>query len=143
MLYPFWRNLETKAIYGSSLPLTTFSDRGITYSVWHTRTLHEYAVSKFGKETYFRNVPAGIILEDYQDPGILISHPEATLYLPDFMVGLSVSRQEITDLSLAVLQDTGWYEVNYSLSKFLLYGYGPSTGRGLLYELVPQLLRIK
>jgi leishmanolysin len=51
------------------------------------------------------------------------------------MVGFSAPRQEITDLSLAVLQDTGWYEVNYSLSKFLLYGYGPSMGRDLLSAL--------
>jgi hypothetical protein len=142
-LYPFWLNHSTSEIYGSSLPLTTITERGITHSVLHTPILHKYAISKFGKETYFGSVPAGLILEDYQKRGTFLSHPEATLYLPDFMVGLAAPRQEITDLSLAVLQDTGWYEVNYSLSKFLLYGHGPSMGRGLLSALpdgIPRLV---
>ena len=74
---------------------------------------------KFFNTTYFADgLLAGIELED--DPSPLgMSHPEARLYSSDLMAAETAGTAIISQISLAMLLDTGWYDVNFELTENL------------------------
>lgn len=92
---------------------------------------HKWAVRHHGLEEYVGDngvkCPSGIELEDMGGYGTEYGHPKASVYMTDLMVGLSIQTNDgpymrFTDVSMAILLDTGNYKINYKIGQPLLWG---------------------
>ena len=126
-LYHSFINRETNQPYGQdNLPLKFCSNSSypdVEFRVLSTPKLHEIAVARYGSENFFENCPAGIIIEQGGGEGTAGSHFDQLIYYNELMVGTQLGvRTQISELSLGLLYDTGWYDVNFSFSEPLYYG---------------------
>ena len=64
----------------------------------------------------------GIELEEYGDEGTAGSHWEARLLLGDYMIGVIYSEEVISDITLALLEDLGYYKPYYYTGGLMRYG---------------------
>ena len=65
----------------------------------------------------------GVELENYGDSGTAGSHWEARILLGDYMNGVIYSEEQvISEFTLTVLEDTGYYKANYYTGGFMRYG---------------------
>jgi len=129
-----WMDRNTKLPY-SSFPSTTLTWGMKNFKIIHTPECHKYAKHRFGKETFTLNsvsCPSGVEFEDSGGSGTRGSHPEGRVYMNEVMVGVLQPNAIITDLSYALLFDTGWYDVDYTMA----HGYGWGNGRSLNGELL-------
>ena len=72
---------------------------------------------------YF-NCPSidGVELENYGDEGTAGSHWEARILLGDYMNGVAYTEEVVSEFSLALLEDTGYYMPNYYTGGLMRYG---------------------
>ena len=93
---------------------------------------------KFGIERYYINSTKvinvakkyfncenviGVELENYGDTGTAGSHWEARLLLGDYMNGIIYEEEQvISEFTLALLEDTGYYKANYYTGGLMRYG---------------------
>jgi len=127
--FPHWRNPDNNNIpYGSrdNFPLKKYrSKRWRTskeYNILTTKNAKEYAKKFFGitgdwfeePSDGYEGIPVGIELEDGGGSGTEECHPEGRIYHDDFFVGFSVAPARFTSLALALLKDTGFYDVDES-----------------------------
>ena len=97
------------------------------FFILHTPECHKYATYRFGISTFSvpnQNCPSGVEFDDIGGDSFQDSHPERRIYYGEVMTGNLGGNSIISDLVLAVLYDTGFYEVNYKLAKGLVYGNG-------------------
>lgn len=103
-----------------------------TFIMLTTRSLVERARKHFGCETL-----QGIDLEEFGSPGTVNSHWDKLILINELMIG-SVSwfnpseTWSLSEFTLAVLEDSGWYHVNYSGADPMLWG--KNVGCELLQE---------
>ena len=96
------------------------------FNILHTPALHRYAAERFGVSEFAPGVPAGVEIEDGGGMGTAMAHPESRIFMSEVMCGIFVGYVAISNLSLSILDDTGWYEVNYSMAEPYSYGDGKS-----------------
>jgi leishmanolysin len=74
-------------------------------------------------KTYFNcQTVTGVELEDQGGDGTAGSHWESRIMLGDFMIGETYPENVISDISLALMEDSGWYKVNYYTGGLFRYG---------------------
>ena len=66
----------------------------------------------------------GIELEDQGGNGTVGSHWESRLMLGDYMISTDYPEIVISEISLALLEDSGWYTVNYYTGGLFRFGKG-------------------
>ena len=66
----------------------------------------------------------GIELENQGSDGSVGSHWEARIMLGDYMISIDYPEIVISEISLALLEDSGWYNVNYYTGGLFRYGKG-------------------
>ena len=67
----------------------------------------------------------GVELEDYGGSGTAGSHWEARILLGDYMNGVIYSEEQvISEFTLALLEDTGYYKANYYTGGLMRFGKG-------------------
>jgi leishmanolysin len=122
-----WRN-ETGFAYGNSLPLYEFAHPSYPNKiirVLSTPKVHAVLTARWGVK-YFFNIPAwpmGAELEDNGNAGTVGSHLEGRVFNTEVMTGWSsLGHGQVSIVSLAVLEDTGWYNANYSWAESLDWG---------------------
>ena len=127
-----WLNKETCKEWGDDFPLTNYINPKYpekNFSILHTPNLHEYSKKRFNRTEFAPGIPMGILLEDNGGSGTKGAHPEIDNYIGDLMVGMFIGgRVYITDLVLNIIEDMGWYSVNFSIGETLTYGSGESFG---------------
>jgi len=64
----------------------------------------------------------GVELEDQGGQGTSGSHWESRVMLGDFMIGESYPENVISEITLALFEDSGWYKVNYYTGGLFRYG---------------------
>ncbi|CAF0990282.1 unnamed protein product [Didymodactylos carnosus] len=64
----------------------------------------------------------GAELEDQGSSGTALTHWEKRLFEHEIMTGTYTQESVISNLTLALLEDSGWYDVSYDQSKPLLWG---------------------
>ena len=64
----------------------------------------------------------GIPLEDQGDEGSAGSHWEGRYMLGDYMVSTNYHENTISDITLALFEDSGWYKVNYYTGGLFRFG---------------------
>jgi leishmanolysin len=72
----------------------------------------------------------GVETEDQGGDGTEGSHWEERVMLGDFMIGESFDEVVISEISLALMEDSGWYKVNYFTGG--LFRYGKNQGCGFV-----------
>jgi leishmanolysin len=71
----------------------------------------------------------GLYLEDNGNPDLTaVSHLERRFFLLDFMTSGALDGSRITDVSLGVLEASGWYSVNYNYAEPNYFGEGQGCG---------------
>lgn len=64
----------------------------------------------------------GIPLEDQGGEGSIGSHWEGRYMLGDYMVSINYQENTISDITLALFEDSGWYKVNYYTGGLFRFG---------------------
>lgn len=64
----------------------------------------------------------GVPLEYNGGPGTAGAHWSKKIMNTDYMIGDSYGENLISDITLALFEDSGWYSVNYELSNLFLWG---------------------
>ncbi|EAY06006.1 GP63-like [Trichomonas vaginalis G3] len=91
---------------------------------------HKWAMKHYNVEYYYgdnnERCLSGVELEDAGDDGAIGSHPKLRAYIQDLMTSNSLSQAKnwvkFTDLTMAILLDTGNYKINYTAAQPLLWG---------------------
>jgi leishmanolysin-like peptidase len=74
----------------------------------------------------------GVDLEDQGGVGTAGAHWDSRIMLGDYMIGMSYDENVFSDITLALFEDSGWYEVNYYTGG--LFRFGKGEGCGFLEE---------
>jgi hypothetical protein len=64
----------------------------------------------------------GVPLENKGSPGTRDGHWNRKAMNGDYMIGKSFGENLISDMTLALFEDSGWYKVNYDLSNAFIWG---------------------
>ena len=80
-------------------------------------------VLKFAKEHYDCNSLDGMPLESNGGPGTSFSHWSKRSLNSDYMIGDSFGEYFISKMTLGLLEDSGWYKIDYSNSERVPWGY--------------------
>ena len=99
---------------------------GMLYSSNNLYYVKSAKVLELAKKHYGCNSINGIQLEDQGDDGSAGSHWEARYMLGDYMIAFDYPEIVISDISLALFEDSGWYKVNYYTGG--LFKFGRKTG---------------
>lgn len=124
--------------YGTNKPheqiTCSFTKSGKRFTFLVTPYAHIFAKKQFGVETFYGddgNCPSGIEIEDGGGKGTRRSHVEGRTYMTDLMTGVTIQTtagpfNRLTDATLAILQDTGNYKVNWRMGQPLVWGHPES-----------------
>jgi leishmanolysin len=125
-----WVDRETGRPYAGPIETTVANDTYGTkkFRILHTPAIHRCLAERFGSPEFAPGVPMGLEIEDGGGSGTAGAHPEARVYGAEVMCGVFVGYVFISCVSLAILDDTGWYEVNYSIAEPYPWGDGRSMG---------------
>jgi len=64
----------------------------------------------------------GVELENQGGPGTALAHWEMRTMLGDYMIGQSYEENVISEITLALFEDSGWYKVNYYTGGLFRFG---------------------
>lgn len=115
-LYEYWRKPNGE-LYEEGELHQAVTLRGTTKYIMVTPTVVEKAREAFGCSTL-----AGLELEEYNQP-YPSSHWDERVMLNDYMTSTLGLVGHVSTISLAMLQDSGWYQVNFDM------GEHPYVGR--------------
>ena len=92
-----------------------------------TPNAHKFAKDRFNTTHYSNNesISLGIELED-GDEG---DHPETRVYFNDIMNPITSGDLRISDVTIAMLKDTNYYDVNADMAESLSWGDAASLGK--------------
>ena len=82
-------------------------------------------VAAYAKQFFGCDDMPGIELEDYNDRGNPTSHWDNRILIYDFMISYVPPAAPYSIFTLAVLHDSGWYQIDFK------YAQEPSYGRGM------------
>jgi len=125
ILFSKWLNRNTGEEWGEKFPLTQYTDPRFPnkhYSILHTPQCHKYASKRWKSEEFAPGVPMGIEIEDGGGSGTQGSHPESRISNGEVMCGIAQQKLVISDLVLSIIEDMGWYSVDFSYAKPLHWG---------------------
>jgi hypothetical protein len=92
---------------------------GHTYKYVSVEPLNSKLKSYFGCSS----IP-GAILENQGGSGSAGSHWERRIFGNEFMTASQINDQRVSELTLALLASSGWYQVDYSMADPFYYGKG-------------------
>lgn len=81
-------------------------------------------VLKIAREYYGCPTLAGVEVEDQGGEGTAGSHWEARTMLGDYMIGVNYAEAVISEITLGLFEDSGWYKVNYYTGGLFRHGKG-------------------
>ena len=110
-LFPFFLGIKHPTIKADI--------NGITRVLISTPKVLEKARGHFGCPSL-----EGVELENQGDEGSVGSHWEARIMLGDYMISTDYPEIVVSDITLALLEDSGWYDVNYYTGGLFKTGKG-------------------
>lgn len=106
--------------------------RGSTTRIYPGEQFPNRIVSKntleFGRKHFDCDTLQGIPLEDEGGKGSIGSHWEKVVLGNEMMVGNQVANPVLSNFSLNLLQDSGWYKVNYEMAEPFFWEKGKGCG---------------
>ena len=102
---------------------------GKTFRLLQTPNAINVSQRRFNR-TYFKDdILMGIEIEEKGGSGTEGSHVKGRTYYSDMMTGIVMPPSKVSEITLALLEDMGWYECNWSLAEPLAWGDGQSMGK--------------
>ncbi|XP_019856355.1 PREDICTED: leishmanolysin-like peptidase [Amphimedon queenslandica] len=147
-LYPFWRDEqgEPRTERNEFGFPPNVSDNGGRRFDWSNTTIMEFnytdwevfsgtvthtvnlmvtpKVLEHGRRHFGCSTLKGIEMENQGGPGTELSHWEKRIFGNEIMTGVIDFGPVLSNVTLALLEDSGWYRVNFSHGEFLEWGYG-------------------
>jgi len=112
-----------KDIQGMSIPLDNIISNktinNLTRVILKTPKVLDYAKRHFNCYDI-----EGLELENQGGRGTVMNHWEARLMLSDYMIGFGYDDNTISEMTLALFEDSGWYKVNYYTGGLFRWGKG-------------------
>ena len=115
-LYKYWKD-ENGLAY--SAPTEAVTIRGLRKMILKTPNVVAKAKVAFNCSNL-----TGVELEEYGSSGTASSHWDMRIMYNDFMIGRYPQDPIFSTISLALMKDTGWYEVDYSKAETPYFGRG-------------------
>lgn len=115
-LYEYWKKSDGSS-YAQGEITEVINIRGASKTILKTINVVEKARLNFN----CTNI-AGVELEDHGGTGTAGSHWDMRAMYNDFMIGKDIEDPIYSDISLALLKDTGWYDVDYSYTTEISFG---------------------
>ena len=79
-------------------------------------------VKEEARQHFNCNTLEGAELENQGGKGTALAHLEKRLFENEGMTGIFTHNSVFSRLTLAVMEDTGWYKVNYQMAEPLQWG---------------------
>jgi hypothetical protein len=108
-LYKYFINPDTSEFLGKANVLKDFTENGRTYTAIVTPKVKSFVNSHFGCAA--KTLP-GAPLEDKLEEGSGGVHWEKVFFSSEFMSAAQVTNPVISQLTIALLEDSGWYKFN-------------------------------
>jgi len=143
-MYKYWLNRQNNDPYGESLPLYVYYSENYPtkpHFILSTPKCHQYASKVFDSKLLSETIPIGIEIEDINSTNI--SHPSSRMFFGELMTNSQSYPSVLSNLTLSIIEDMGWYYPNYSMAEPLLwidtsiYGYSNNISS---FSLPPYLL---
>ena len=134
-LFESWINPITKEKYGKNFPLKSYIDPLYpkkNFTILYTPNAKKFSEKKWNRTEFAPGIPMGIELEDGGGEYTALLHPEIRVYFDEIMCGIVNPPSKITDLVLSLLEDMGWYNINYSFADVSTWGEGISEEKPFL-----------
>ena len=112
-------NEQLYEYFGVTNPTVKELVNGANRTLLATPKVLEYARNHFGCQSL-----TGVELENQGGEGSAGSHWEARIMLGDYMISTDYSELVVSDITLAVFEDSGWYGVNYYTGGLFKTGKG-------------------
>lgn len=96
--------------------------KDVTINDKSTKIIITPKVIEAAKKHFGCNSLEGVELEDQGGVGTAGSHWEQRIMHGDFMISESLTENVISEISLALFEDSGWYRVNYYTGGLFRYG---------------------
>ena len=106
----------------NSLNLTNILGSKILDNQKKMNFLKSKNVLEKGKKHYNCSNLEGVPLEFMGGSGTVGSHWSKRIMNTDYMIGDSYGENLISDITLALFEDSGWYKVDYNMSNLFLWG---------------------
>ena len=90
-------------------------------------------VVEASRKHYGCNSLVGVQLEDQGQETSALTHWESRIMLGDYMISNDFEERAISDITLALFEDSGWYQVNYGLTGGL-FRFGKNEGCSFVDE---------
>lgn len=116
-LYPYWKKPDGSA-YGEDEVTENITIRGASKTILKTPNILEQARVNFDCATI-----QGVELEDHGGEGTAGSHWDMRIMYNDYMMGKDIEDPIYSSITLALLKDTGWFEVDYTYTTNIMFGY--------------------
>ena len=91
-------------------------------------------VVEVARKHYGCDTLEGVELEDQGGQGSALAHWESRIMLGDYMISTDFQERAISEITLALFEDSGWYQVNYNLTGGL-FRFGKNEGCQFLENL--------
>jgi hypothetical protein len=124
-----WINPVTHAPYyqNGAAPFYSFVHPqypGKTFLILNTPKISAFLTERWGVNCFFGNPawPMGAEWEDSGGSGTAGAHLEDRVFFTEVMGPVNYGIRSHSDVTLTLLEDTGWYDVNYTKAEF--YGWG-------------------
>jgi hypothetical protein len=131
-----WINPITGTRYGT-VPIkeVTLSEYpGKVFRLLQTPNAINVSRRRYNREFFKDSIPMGIEMEEKGGQGTEGSHVKGRTYYNDAMVGIAMTPAKVSEITLSILEDMGWYECDWSLAEPLPWGDGESLGKEKLYS---------
>lgn len=112
---------------GNRIPLNKIMDSSIVNGLPRRRIITPKVIDA-AKKHYNCDSIDGVELENQGGQGTSGSHWEARIMLTDYMIGQSYDDVTISEITLALYEDSGWYKVNYYTGGLFRFGKGAGCG---------------
>ena len=137
-MFKYFLNRETGLPWGDNFPLISYTNPKYpnkNFSILYTPMAQKYASQRFGINEFAPGIPMGIEMENNGDSGTVGHHPELRVYMNEVFVGIIVNHpMYISDLVLSLIEDMGWYSVDFSLAEHLPWGNHESLNTAPLMD---------
>jgi leishmanolysin len=124
-----WIDQRTGKPYSPS-PVKTYRQSrypGKSFQLLQTPALQRLLAERHGVSEFAPGIPLGLEIEDGGGGGTAGAHPESRVWGGEVMCGIFLPYVVISAVSLALLDDTGWYVVDYARAEPYPWGDGRSV----------------
>lgn len=122
LLYPFYIDKSTGNYYKDSVMIFKRGSYEKEFISLCTPKAKEVVQRRFNRTTDKYGNQLCLEIEDNGGSGTALSHPKSTIFRQDLMVGIASQDSYLTDVVLSVLDDMGWYTVNWSIAEQMVWG---------------------